>query len=722
MPKKMKTRASLATMSLAAFVSSTASAAIEEVIVTAQKRDENIQTVPLAISAITDDAVLSSGVNTTADIPMAVPGITVTTQSTAVMFYIRGIGTVGGQAGQESAIASFVDGVYQPSLTGAMLTLNNIERIEVLKGPQGTIYGRNATGGAINVITKTPSYTPHFKAEVGYGNLDTSSANIYATSGLFDHVAGDIALAYAHQGEGFGKDVTTGKDVNKQDKDVASRVKLLIEPSDATRIVLSGDYSESHGSMGMSFRAIPSTVQILTGRKGFPYGYYDTEGNVQPYMQIRNSGGSAHIEQELGFAQLVSITAYRKLDNFQDGDLDTNPQPFVEFPLSEKNSQFTQEFQLNGDTGNVSWISGLYYLGANSKYDPYNLFGLGISQLYGHYGFSQKTSQDTESLAAYGQATFEVADFTNLTLGARYTHDKRELSSEGYFYSQAGSATAMPAVKDDATFNKPTWRIALDHQFTGDVMGYVSYSRGFKSGVYNLTSPYDPVVKPETLDAYEIGIKSQLFDHRLQLNASTFYYNYNDIQLTTIQGASQILVNAAKAKVYGIDVDFNGAITDTLSLRGGVEALHGRYDSFPNAPVVNAHTSFPYDNASVNCATNPDGCDAGGNKMINTPDFTANLALDERVPVSFGELNANISYAYNSGFYFNADNRVKQDAYGLVNAQLGWTSPKEMYSVRVWARNLFDKQYLQFVSEAPTGDLGSPGMGRTYGVTVGVNY
>jgi iron complex outermembrane receptor protein len=718
----IKRKPTFVMLSLAAFGSSMASAAVEEVIVTAQKRDENIQTVPLAISAITDQALLSSGVNTTADIPMAVPGITVTTQSTAVMFYIRGIGTVGGQAGQESAIASFVDGVYQPSLTGAMLTLNNIERIEVLKGPQGTIYGRNATGGAINVITKTPSYQPHLKVEVGYGNLDTSSANIYATSGLFDHVAGDIAVVYSHQGEGFGKNVTTGKDANKQDKDFASRGKLLIEPTDATRIIVSGDYSESHGSMGMSFRPIPSTSAILTGVKGNPYGYYDTQGDVQPYMQIRSSGGSAHIEHDFGFAQFVSITAYRKLDNFQDGDLDAGPMPLIEFPLAEKNHQFTQEFQLNGDTGDISWISGLYYLRANSKYDPYNLFGMGIAQGYGHYGLSQKTSQDTESLAAYGQATFEVADYTNLTLGARYTHDKRELSSRGYFYEQNGSVTAMPDVNDDSTFNKPTWRIALDHQFTGDLMAYVSYSRGFKSGVYNLTSPYDPVVKPETLDAYEIGAKSQLFDHRLQLNAAAFYYKYNDIQLTTIQGASQILVNAAKATVYGLGVDLNGAITDTLSLRGGFEALHGRYDSFPDAPIVSPNPVFPYGNMTVDCAANPQGCDAKGNRMINTPNFTANLALDARVPVSFGELNANISYAYNSGFYFNADNRVKQDAYGLVNAQIGWTSPQDTYNVRLWARNLTDKQYLQFVSEAPTGDLGSPGMGRTYGVTVGMNY
>ena len=391
-------RRALATMSVAAFVSSTVSAqALEEVFVTAQKRDENIQTVPLAISAITSDSAASSGVRTTADIGMAVPGITVTTQSTALMFYIRGIGTVGGQAGQESAIATFVDGVYQPSLTGAMLTLNNVERIEVLKGPQGTIYGRNATGGAINVITQTPSFDTHFKAEAGYGNLDSSTVNFYATSKLFDHVAGDIAFAYARQGEGFGKDVTTGKDVNKQDKDVAVRTKLLWEPSDDTRIILSGDYSESNGSMGMSFRGLPSTSAMMTGQKGFPHGYYDTQGNVQPYLSIRSSGGSARIEQDLNFAQFTSITAYRKLDNFQDGDLDAGPLQLIEFPLTEKNSQFTQEFQLASDSGSVNWIAGLYYLGSTAKYDPYNLLGLAFAP-QGLAGVRQYSNQDTQSL------------------------------------------------------------------------------------------------------------------------------------------------------------------------------------------------------------------------------------------------------------------------------------------------------------------------------------
>jgi iron complex outermembrane receptor protein len=442
---------------------------------------------------------------------------------------------------------------------------------------------------------------------------------------------------------------------------------------------------------------------------------------VQPYLSIRSSGGSARIEQDMNFAQFTSITAYRKLDNFQDGDLDAGPLQLIEFPLTEKNSQFTQEFQLASDSGSVNWIAGLYYLGSTAKYDPYNLMGLAFAP-QGLAGVRQYSNQDTQSLAAYGQATFEVARDTNLTLGARYTHDERKLNSTGYGDLLAGFAVPLFDISDKSTFNKPTWRIALDHQFSGDVMAYVSYSRGFKSGVYNLTSPTDPVVKPETLDAYEIGIKSQLLDHRLQLNASTFYYDYSDIQLTTIKGASQILVNAAKAKIYGVDVDFNAALTETLSLRGGVELLHGRYDSFPNAPVVNPNHGFPFGNVSVDCTANPTGCDATDNKMINTPDFTANLAVDQRIPLSVGQLNANVSYAYNSGFYFNADNRIKQDAYGLVNAQLSWMSPKETYKLTLWARNLFDKEYLQFVSEAPTGDLGSPGMGRSYGVTVGVKY
>ena len=185
-----------------------------------------------------------------------------------------------------------------------------------------------------------------------------------------------------------------------------------------------------------------------------------------------------------------------------------------------------------------------------------------------------------------------MARDTNLTLGARYTHDERKLNSTGYGDLLAGFAVPLFDISEKSTFNKPTWRIALDHQFSGDVMAYASYSRGFKSGVYNLTSPTDPVVKPETLDAYEIGIKSQLLDHRLQLNASTFYYDYSDIQLTTIKGASQILVNAAKAKIYGVDVDFNGADRHPVAARWcRVAAWSLRF--IPECTVVSPNPMVP---------------------------------------------------------------------------------------------------------------------------------
>ena len=690
----------------------TASAAhaqqVDDIVVTAQKRTERLQDVPIAITAVTSDLATAQGIRGSADLAVAVPGLNVVRQSTAVLFFMRGVGTTGAQAMQDSAIATFVDNVYQPSMSGATFSLNNIERIEVLKGPQGTLYGRNATGGAVNVITRKPSHDTSLQAEIGYGNNKTIEGNLYATTGLAENVAADVAFFYSGMGDGFGKNVITGAEVNKR-KDIAVRSKLLFEPADGTSVTLAGDYSKTSGNLGNSFRPT-DTSSLLNGQQGYPYGFWDTQANQDPYLYVKNWGGSLHIQHEADFATLTSITALRRLSVYQNGDLDMIDLPILQFESFEFNRQWTQELQLasNADS-NVQWVLGGFYLNTRAGLNPQHLMGPAIFAPFD--GFRAYPTQRTESFAIFGQTTIPIMTDTNLTLGGRYTIDKRKLKATGVLEVPGGGTVEMfPPVDRHQTFKEPTWRIALDHKLNPDVMLYASYSRGFKSGVYNSSSPTDPIVRPETLDAFELGVKSDLMDRRLRVNVAGFYYLYDDIQLQRVLGTVTVLVNAAKAEIYGLDFEFDAAITEQLTLRGGGEVQHARYTSFPGAPVA---VPGPAGNIiSVG--------DATGNKLVYTPDWQANVSLDHRMPVAGGELGTSISYAYNDGYYGEPDNRPRQKAYHMVNGQLRWTPENERFSIRLWARNLLNEKYKVQMTEVFTGDLVTPGAGREYGISLGI--
>jgi|SRR5579862_2468044 len=691
---------------------------LEEVVVTAQKKSEKIQDVPITIAAVTGDALSAAGVGRLDELSTVVPGFSLTREGASTELYIRGVGSTGGSAGQESEIATFVDGVYMPSQSGATLALNNVERIEVLKGPQGTLYGRNATGGAMNIITPTPSFDPSFRGEIGFGNLGTIEGNIYATSGFGDKVAADIAASVNDQEDGFGKNVATGKDTNTE-RDFSFRSKILIKPTDDTTITLSGDYGVVEGSVGVAYRNYgPGSRQILTGIDGWPYGYWDIDSDINPFFRDTTAGGSGRIEQNFDWAKLTSITAYRTVGAPQTFNINETAAPLFNAFVDEQVRQFTQEFQLasNSDAP-IQWIAGLYYLNGISEYRPWSIYGA----LFAASGFSEEVvedSQKTLSYAAFGQAFIDITPSTKLTLGLRYTLDEQTLDGTGYLLLLDG--TKVPAFPDQnrsKNFEKPTWRISLNHKFDENILGYVSYNRGFQSGIFNLNGSAitAPAVNPERLDAYEAGVKSTLFDHRLRLNASAFYYEYNNLQLAKIVDGTQFTVNAASAEMYGLDVDFDAALTENLFLSGGGELLHARYTDFTDAPATTTLTTFPYGNTVLSR-------DATGNLLNRTPNYSFTISADYIAPVYEGSFDASATYVYTGAFYWEPDNRLRQDAYRLVNTQIKWTAPGGKYYVRAFAKNLLNQEYITFAASSALGDIGSAAPGRTYGVAVGWKF
>lgn len=728
---------------------------IPEIIVTAQKRAENIQNVPISIAAVPASVLAESGIRSTQDLAQSVAGLNVTRTTEATVFTLRGIGTQGGSTGQDGAVATFIDGVYMPSMAGATFALNNIERVEVLKGPQGTLYGRNATGGAVNVITRTPQQDFSMDASLGYGNLQTMEGNLYATGGLAKGISADVAVYYRSQDKGFGVNRILGSEVN-QSQDIIVRSKLLVELGPQTDLTLAGDYARTKGSFAISYRPVP-TSQLVNGTGYADFvaagnGYYDSQSEFAPIVDTRSFGGSAKLVHSFGDFTLTDILAYRGSKGFQRVDVDATALKIVDAPLFNREKQWTNEVQLAYDSGPLKAIAGFFYMDATSQYDPFQIAGLAITGQSG--GLSNRlviySKQRTKSYAAFGQATWEFATDTNLTLGARYTVDKRRLDADQYFaigmplpdaycttYCRPdGTLFPLGSIAQAKTFKKPTWRIALDHKFGPDFMVYTSYSRGFKSGVYNLTSPADAPAQPETLDAGEIGFKSTIAN-RIRFNAAAFYYKYKNIQAFQVNGASTTLTNAASAKIYGFDFDFQAEIGAGFSLSGSGAYLHHRYGDFPvatisfleqpaGAPTYAGYTpglgNYVYPNCSSAADRGKFYCSASGNKLVNTPDFTLNLTLNHEVELAGGKLNSNVNWSYNSGFYWAVDNRLKQPKFSLVNAQIQWTAAEERWNIRGWARNLTDKKYLLSLNENGTGDEAVPAPGRTYGVSLGFHF
>jgi len=682
---------------------------IQEIVVTAQRRGENLQSVPLTVSAITADAAARLGITDTTSLTAAVPGLDFSRQANAATPFIRGVGATSSLIGNEASVATYIDGVYIAAPQAALFSLNNISQIEVLKGPQGTLFGRNATGGVLQVFTREPTQETQIDAQAGYGNYRTSTASLYATTGVTQDLAADIALYGYNQAKGWGIDVSTGGDAFKE-KDVSGRTKWLWTPGTTTKVTLSADFGVSRGEQGVGLSPLPGTVGLdgVTSNSGF----YNTAVDPNDSYKTTQYGGSIKIEEDLGWSRLMSITAGRRSRSPFELDQDATPLPLIGANIQGRDRSFSQELQLlSTQDSKLQWITGLYYLNDVSGYQPLGLSGLALAPLPYSDIFS---TQKLRSYSGFGQATLEVVDATHLTLGVRYTSDHRGIVGETVVpVGPGGAPVAILPSAQDATFSKPTWRLALDHQFTNELLGYVSYNRGFKSGVFDSLAYANPAVKPEVLDAYEVGFKSEFFGKRVRINAAAFDYKYQDIQIDQLKEGVSTLLNAAKAKIYGADLDITYVPVSGLTIDSGMEFLHARYDSFPNAPF---YTPSPTGGDI------PSSFDATGNTAVRSPDFVGNITLGYRYPLAQGTVDLSAGDYYNSGFFWNPDNRIRQTAYSLVNSSVTWTAPQGIWDARIWGKNLTSRRYYSYETDQEFGDDASPAAPLTFGISFGYHY
>jgi iron complex outermembrane receptor protein len=688
-----------------ASVASASGNELQEVVVTAERRDESLQSVPISVSVLTGNVALRSGIATSEDLSLAVPGLQMDLDGIGLSPFLRGVGSTFYSPGAESSVAIYVDGEYLPS-EATLFNLNNIDRVEVLKGPQGTLFGRNATGGVIQVITKDPSNEPSADLSVGYGNYDTSVVNFYGTTGVAAGLATDLAVYADDNSNGWGHNLFNGdKDYAYENIDV--RNTWLWQPQQSTRIKLALDYEDTTNEAGLGFKPLPGTV--MDAGTTYP-GFYNTDANLQDRTVMHQGGASLQVSQDLQFATFKSISTYRELRPNFILDQDASPLPIVDIHIFDPDNSITQELQLiSPESSRLQWIGGFFYYHDVAGLAPLDISGLAAAPFS---LIAMAARQHTESYAGYAQATFAVAPDTHLTTGIRYTDDQRSIggttSAEGVGVLASGAQSAQ--------FDKVTWRLALDHQFTPDVLGYISDNRGFKSGTFNTSAYSQPAVKPEVLDAYEIGLKSEYLDHRVRANLAGYYYQYDDLQVSELVAGSQIVLNAAKAEIYGLDADFTVLPIHDLTLNASFALIHGRYTSFPDAPYFPAVTATgcsPGVGAIGSCTT-----DATGLDTVHTPSLSLNLSADYAKPTSIGPFDISTVFYHSDGFFWDPANQVRQPTYSLYNASIGWMNPLERFGVRLWGKNLGGAKYYSYAIAQTLGEDFSPAPPRTYGVTI----
>lgn len=685
---------------------------IQEVVVTAQKRSENQQNVPIAVSTVSGNQLDKLAVTSISDLRVAVPSLNLTDTYGRLTMSLRGVGTSVVGPGIENPVALYIDGVYYASTTGSLLSLNNIRDVEVLKGPQGTLFGRNATAGLVQVTTRDPSQTLSASADVSYSNFQRSTGNFYLSGGITDALAADIAVFALHQGQGWGTNLATGNELYNVSYDVSVRTKWVFTPSDETKLTLIADNTDIKDTM------IGSAIRGGTQSPFFPgvpqpdLGY-DNNNNYDPVHGIRNRGVSLRWDQQIAGLSFASTTAYRNARSVIAGDIDGLPQFFEQFYTDQLDQQFTQELQLTSNpTDRLKWTAGLFYYDAKTGYEPFfvELADAGINYAV------PTVYESSRSEAGYLQGTYDIFDATNLTLGVRYTNEtRREYDAfTSVYLLGADPSTAMntPVPDESVKFDKVTYRASLDHRFSDEVMAYASFNTGFKSGGFNVPTPGAAPFLPESLEAYELGTKLDLFDRRVRLNVAGFYYDYKDIQVQKYVDVTIGTVNGGAAVSYGIDADLTTILAPGLQLTAGGTLANPHFTDFTGCARTTPTGGVP---------VVPGSCT--GNLLNLASKATGSLSLDYTFTLAAGELDINSNLYYNSGFYTESDNIIHQPAFTEVGVSARWTAPGEHFHVGVYGKNLGDKRVLTFGGTQAIGtQLVGYAAPRTYGISAGYKF
>jgi iron complex outermembrane receptor protein len=691
---------------------------LEEVVVTARKREESVQSTPVSMVAFSETALEARSISSFKQVGEIAPNIEINGGipnggGSATQIFIRGVGQDDYSFPNEPGVGLYIDGVYVSRSAASDFGFMDIERIEILRGPQGTLYGRNTIGGAVKIVTNKPSGETGGRVGVTVGDYDRIDAFVNYEMPLSDTVAAKIALATFNR-DGLGENFI-GQDLGEEDE-LDVRVALRWQPSDTLDVLFSADYmtQEQAGPAGSMVRfdaldegtdglingiLAPQTAAELGLEP--PYDVYgeayvktlddcddcvfDSGGTVKTRDDADIWGMSLTVDKDYGSMQLKSITAMRDYDIDIRRDSEHTPFDIVQVDNPEEFTQYSQEFQLLGQAMNdrLDWVAGLYGLyedGESELYAPL------LSGLYDAIAFDLtaliNTDYEAYSVAAYAEGTYHLSDRLGITVGGRLTRDDKEYVY-GLSRPESGEVPLPPeTLEEDWTEFLP--KLGVEFQQTEDLLWYGNASRGYKAGGYNsraLSGIAPKAYDPEYINSFEAGVKSTLLNNTLILNGAIFYNDYQDIQLLAVLdlgggNVETVIENAGEATIIGGEIEFQWAPMAQFNMSGGVGFLDAEYDDIGDSAS----------SAGI----------SEDNELINAPEVSANLSAEYIFNIGQGDLTMRADMIYRDEQYRDAVNtpELMAESYTIWNGRLTYTPPSQQWEVAAFVTNITDELYV----------------------------
>lgn len=732
---------------------------LEEVMVTARKRTESLQSAPVSAAVFDSSALQRAQINDISEIIGRVPGFVMNSDNvTEPNVFMRGIGTDIESAASNSSIGMFVNEVYMARAQAFAMELFDLQQVEVVRGPQGILYGKNVTGGVVNFVTNKPTDNDEASVRAGVGNYDLIEVEGFANGALSDTVYGRIS-ATSRSRDGYGKNTHTDNDV--EDFDASSvRGQLRFVPSEDLDIILSADTNRRRGTAPWVHMEIPSEhnepFQNSDERRG--------PNNIDGKSDADVDGVDLTINWSTDAGTLTSITALRKASfehKANDGgsyiDFSTLPYgddgrvDFVElhfgdgpgpeaynddFFVNDKEEDvdtFSQELRWTSTLdGNWNYMVGGYYLEEEIErqeqqtYLFVNFWNQGYESAY--------TESDNSTYGVFGEVTWDITDAWNLVVGARYTYDEKDFSvirgNEGDylgapFEDENGNIISGFSASDSDDWDSIDPSVTLNWQVSDDVFAYASYSTGFKSGGWNgenATSAGEAVAGYDEEEAtnYEIGAKMEFFDNRLRVNATGFFTTYDDLQTQQFVifdenlPPDNVIANAGEAEVKGVELEFMGLVTDWWTISG----TYAYQDGEITGDLISTELQY---NPECDCSNIRVDVNLKGNELRRTPENSYNLVNTFFWDMgNSGSMDVVIDYSYTDGYHFDNENnpRTYNEDFSVWNASVNWTSADDKWELSLWGKNLDDELYATGKVDVIGSVLASYAPPRTYGASV----
>ena len=688
---------------------------LDEVVVTARRREERLQDVPVAVTALSSEALENLQASDIGALQGAVPNLTLHEGDAAnAVVYLRGVGQVDSLAFADPGVGVYVDDVYLGRAQGAFLSVYDVDRIEVLRGPQGTLYGRNTIGGAVKFVSTPLSADWGGRAEASVGDYGLLEARISAGGALNDDATllGKAAVSVSRR-DGYSDNAFTGSDDGDKDQ-IAGRVSLEYRPADALSFRLNVDASRDRPDTSRTPARATPVFGLYPDTMSDPF---KVDADFNDLNRLDTFGAALTADWAVSdLWSFKSVTAWRSMDYASHLDLDATPLALFGVYVDENQHQFSQEFQLTYAGERLNAVAGVFYFD-ETDLTYSGLLGPVISLVTGSIN-----DQHNRSWAAYGQATYDLSERLSLTAGLRYTFEDKDFRRTQTFY---GPLTEPPARDDpgllvtdiDTSESWDSWspKLGLDYAVSDDVMAYVSVSRGFKSGGFDGrandasgAAPYDP----ETLWAYEAGVKSTLMDRRLTANMAVFWNDYTDLQLSSFSadgggGFIALFTNAGAATIRGAELELIARPIPELTLNATVGYLDARYDDY----------------------IGPGGVDISDQRhLVNAPEWSARLGGVYVADLGVnGSLTLGADASYRSKVYptVSSSEVLAQDGYTLVDAFVRWSDRDDRLFLQLGGQNLTDERHIEQgfdLSDSLGYQLAYLGAPRTVRLTAGFKF